>query len=68
MWEVLFAEIVKNVLVPELAEFIKSKYQQTGQWPTKEELDNMVDAKRDAIKEKGLEFLNRPTDPPVDKE
>lgn len=59
MWEVLFAEIVKNVLVPELVELIKKRYQQTGTWPTKEELDALVDSKRDAIKQKGLDFLNR---------
>lgn len=68
MWEVLFSEIVKNVVVPEIAELIKNKYTNTGEWPTKEELDNLVDSKRDLIKQKGLEFLNRPTEPPADKE
>lgn len=59
MWEVLFAEIVKNIVVPELVELIKKRYNSTGEWPTKEELDALVDSKRDAIKEKGLNFLNR---------
>lgn len=62
MWEVLIAEILKNIIVPELVEFTKKKFQETGTWPTKEELEALVDKRALEIKTVGLDFLNRPKD------
>lgn len=60
VWEVIAAEVLKNIVVPELAEFIKKKFTETGEWPTKEELDALVDKRAEDIKRVGLDFLNRP--------
>jgi len=60
MFEAILLEIIKNVVVPELVELIKRKFIETGNWPTKEELDLMVDAKAQSIIQNGVNFLNRP--------
>lgn len=62
MWETLFLEVVKNVVVPEIAQYVKKRYEETGQWPTKAELDSRVQLLAEEIKRNGNEFLNRPSD------
>lgn len=59
MWESLLAEVLKNVVVPELAEYIRRTYQSTGKWPTKEELEARVDSIAGQIRTSGEAFLNR---------
>lgn len=59
MWQALLAELLKNVIIPELAEFIKNYYAQNGKLPTREELQARVDSKSEIIVREGTQFLAR---------
>lgn len=60
MWESLIIELLGKVLLPELIEYTKRKFESTGEWPTVEELEKLVSDKADQIIIEGREFLNRP--------
>lgn len=62
MLEAILLQVVKEVVVPELAQFIKHKFETTGEWPTKEELELRVATLADAIINNGNEFLARKVD------
>jgi len=59
MWETLLLETIKNVVVPEVAKFMKQYYESTGSWPTKEELEQKVFELAADIKREGQAFLDR---------
>ena len=59
MWETLLLEVMKNVVVPEVARFMRQQYESTGSWPTKEELEQKVFELAQAIRDEGTEFLKR---------
>lgn len=63
MFETLILQVVKEIVVPELASFIKHKFDTTGTWPTKAELDTQADNIWLANKNRGEEFLNRNVKP-----
>lgn len=67
MLEALVLQLLKEIVVPELASFIKDKFASTGTWPTKEELEAKADEVWQANKDRGLEFLNRPKSTPPEK-
>ena len=62
MWESILLEVMKEIVVPEVAQFIKHKFETTGQWPTKEELELRVATMANAIINSGNEFLARKVD------
>lgn len=62
MWETIALEIIKNIVVPELAAFIKKSFEETGKWPTKEELEGKAFLIAESIKRAGTDFLNRPVE------
>jgi hypothetical protein len=62
MWETVALEIIKNIVVPELAAYIKRTFETTGQWPTKEELEGKAFLLAEDIKRAGNLFLNRPVE------
>lgn len=59
MWNDLLYEIVKNVLIPELAAYIRKRYEETGTWPSREEMENKAIRLAGDIKTAGHEFLKR---------
>jgi uncharacterized protein YeaC (DUF1315 family) len=59
MWEQLLLQVLSNVVVPEVAQFIQLHYQNTGKWPTKEELEEKVKSLADTVIREGTDFLNR---------
>jgi len=59
MFDQLILSVIKEIVVPELASFIKHKFETTGTWPTKAELDTQADNIHLANKNRGEEFLNR---------
>ncbi len=59
MWETILLQVMKEIVVPEVAQFIKHKFETTGTWPTKEEMEARVTVLADAIIKEGTEFLNR---------
>lgn len=65
-WEVILGLLVKNVVIPELMEFITDFQAKNGRLPTKEELEAQADLKAQVIIDRGTAFLNRPPEvPPV---
>lgn len=68
MFEQVLLALLKEVVVPELAGFIRDRFTATGTWPTKEELEAKADEVWQANKNRGEEFLNRPKDPPFEKQ
>ena len=60
MWQIIIVEILKNVIVPELSEYIQNFFAENGRLPTREELQAKVDSRYDAIISGGNAFLNRP--------
>lgn len=60
MLEALLLQLINNVVVPEVLNFVKRKKDETGTWPTKEEVQAEVTRLHDQIKSEGLAFLNRP--------
>lgn len=60
MWDALLLQVLKEIVVPELAQFIRHKFETTGTWPTKEELEARIAVLADAIVKEGTDFLNRP--------
>lgn len=64
MLEALILQLINNVVVPELADFIKKRLETTGQFPTKQELEEQATTIWQANKDRGLEFLNRPKQAP----
>jgi uncharacterized protein YeaC (DUF1315 family) len=59
MWEVAITQIIQNIVVPEIANFIKKRYLETGKWPTESELKEQVNSLANQIKTEGQAFLNR---------
>lgn len=59
MWDSILLEVVKNVVVPELAAFIKKHYEEKGTWPTKEELEIKAKGLATQIINEGQNFINR---------
>lgn len=58
--------IIKNIVIPELALFMKKRMDETGRLPTKEELEAEVDRRANDIIMEGKAFLARPSElPPV---
>lgn len=60
MWETLLLQVMKNIVVPELASFIRKKFEDTGTWPTEEELKAKAYSLANSIIHEGNDFLNRP--------
>ena len=61
MWETIVLQIIQNIIVPELSNYIQKFHETTGVWPTKEQLEAKANVLADRIKREGLDFLNRPT-------
>lgn len=59
MWEAILLQVMKEIVVPEVAQYIKHQFETTGKWPTKEELEVRVALISDAIIKEGTDFLNR---------
>jgi hypothetical protein len=59
MFETLLLQLLQTVVVPEVAQFIQLHYQNTGKWPTREELEAKVTALADTIIRDGSDFLTR---------
>lgn len=59
MWETLILEVMKNVVAPELARFMKQQYESTGSWPTQAELEKKVSDLALQIKSEGEAFFKR---------
>jgi len=59
MLDVLLLQLINNVVVPEVLGFVKRKKDETGTWPSVEEVQTEVTRLHDQIKSEGLNFLNR---------
>jgi hypothetical protein len=57
MWETLLIQLLSKVIIPELLEYTKKKFEETGTWPTKEELEERVRLRADKIIQDGNDFL-----------
>lgn len=62
MFETILLQVLQNIVVPEVASFIKRRYEETGTWPTREELELCVSTLADSIIREGTDFLNRPSE------
>lgn len=61
MWDSILLEVVKNVVVPELASYIRKRYEESGTWPTKEELELKAKSLASQIIREGQDFIARAT-------
>jgi len=59
MLEALLLQLINQIVVPEVLAFVKRKKDETGTWPTIEEVRAEVTRLHDQIKSEGLDFLNR---------
>ena len=53
----LILEIIKSIVIPELAKFIQDYYTQHNSWPSKEEMEAKANQLADKIIEQGEAFL-----------
>lgn len=56
----LILEVIRSIVIPELAKFIQDYYTQHNTWPTKEEMEKKASDLADKIVEQGEAFLNEP--------
>ena len=60
--ETILFQVISKIVIPELAKFIQEKYNQTGTWPTVEEMEAKAASIADDINKTGQVFLDRPKD------
>jgi hypothetical protein len=59
MFETLLSQLLQTIIVPEIANFIKKRFESTGNFPTEDELRVKVNTLAEDIKREGFAFLNR---------
>jgi hypothetical protein len=55
----LLLAILKDIVVPEVTSFIYDHYHKTGELPTQEDLEKLIDSKAGSIVMKGESFLKQ---------
>ena len=59
MVETILFQVISKIVIPELAAFIQQKYNETGTWPTVEEMEAKALELATAINQTGQAFLDR---------